>query len=75
MVGNSLKSDILPVVSLGGWAVHIPSELTWEHEVAEIPADLRGRVFELEALARLAAWVRERSGPAASGGRRLAGSA
>jgi putative hydrolase of the HAD superfamily len=76
MVGNSLKSDVLPVVSLGGWAVHIPSELTWEHEVAEIPADLRGQVFELEALGKLAAWVREQSGEAAAlGGRRLEGSA
>lgn len=32
MVGNSLRSDILPVVELGGHAVYIPSELTWEHE-------------------------------------------
>jgi putative hydrolase of the HAD superfamily len=29
MVGNSLKSDILPVRALGGHAVHVPSELTW----------------------------------------------
>lgn len=57
MVGNSLKSDVLPVVSLGGWAVHIPSELTWEHEVAEIPADLRARVFEIETLAELPGWL------------------
>jgi len=32
MVGNSLRSDILPVVSLGGRAVHIPYHLTWRHE-------------------------------------------
>jgi putative hydrolase of the HAD superfamily len=36
MVGNSLRSDIVPVVALGGRAVHIPYEVTWEHEqVAE----------------------------------------
>ena len=32
MVGNSLRSDIVPVVSLGGHAVHIPYEVTWDHE-------------------------------------------
>lgn len=36
MVGNSLRSDIVPVVELGGRAVHIPYVVTWEHEqVAE----------------------------------------
>jgi putative hydrolase of the HAD superfamily len=33
MVGNSLRSDILPVVRLGGHAVHIPHALTWSHEL------------------------------------------
>jgi putative hydrolase of the HAD superfamily len=32
MVGNSLRSDVVPVVALGGHAVHIPYEVTWEHE-------------------------------------------
>lgn len=32
MVGNSLRSDIVPVLELGGWAVHLPYHLTWEHE-------------------------------------------
>jgi putative hydrolase of the HAD superfamily len=32
MVGNSLRSDIVPVVELGGAAVHIPYHLTWRHE-------------------------------------------
>ena len=57
MVGNSLKSDILPVVAMGGWAVHIPSDLTWEHEVVEIPPELRSRVFEVAALSQLAPFV------------------
>jgi putative hydrolase of the HAD superfamily len=38
MVGNSLKSDILPVLSLGASAVFIPHSLTWAHEAAEPPA-------------------------------------
>lgn len=32
MVGNSLRSDILPVVAVGGTAVYIPHDLTWAHE-------------------------------------------
>jgi putative hydrolase of the HAD superfamily len=32
MVGNSLKSDILPIVQIGGHAVYVPYELTWMHE-------------------------------------------
>jgi putative hydrolase of the HAD superfamily len=35
MVGNSVRSDVLPVVDLGGHAVHIPYELTWIHELVE----------------------------------------
>ena len=35
MVGNSFKSDIEPVLRLGGYAVHIHFELTWEHERIE----------------------------------------
>ncbi|MCU0354055.1 MAG: HAD family hydrolase [Cytophagales bacterium] len=33
MVGNSLKSDVLPVLALGGHAVHVPYHTTWAHEV------------------------------------------
>ncbi|WP_297335335.1 HAD family hydrolase [Algoriphagus sp.] len=32
MLGNSLKSDILPVLELGGHAIHIPFHITWAHE-------------------------------------------
>jgi putative hydrolase of the HAD superfamily len=35
MMGNSLKSDILPVLELGGHAIHIPFHITWEHERIE----------------------------------------
>ena len=37
MVGNSLRSDVVPVVRLGGRAVHIPYEVTWQHE--HVPED------------------------------------
>ena len=57
MVGNSVRSDILPVLALGGHAVHIPYPLLWEHEhvdhdedldelasIKELPAALRTNV-------------------------------
>lgn len=41
MVGNSLRSDILPVVAIGAHAVHIPYHLTWQHEHVDIPPEQR----------------------------------
>jgi putative hydrolase of the HAD superfamily len=35
MVGNSLKSDVLPVLNLGGYGFHIPYHVTWAHERVE----------------------------------------
>ena len=35
MVGNSFKSDILPVLEIGGSAIYIPSDIIWAHEVTE----------------------------------------
>ena len=32
MIGNSLKSDVLPVLNLGGYAIHVPYHTTWEYE-------------------------------------------
>ena len=32
MIGNSLKSDVLPVLGIGGYAAHVPYHTTWEHE-------------------------------------------
>lgn len=37
MIGNSLKSDIIPALEAGAWAVHIPHHTTWEMEHADIP--------------------------------------
>jgi len=35
MIGNSLKSDIQPVLNVGGYAVHVPYHITWAHEQIE----------------------------------------
>lgn len=52
MVGNSMRSDILPVLEIGGWAVYIPYELTWAHENSAPPAANR-RFYEIDHLGLL----------------------
>lgn len=37
MIGNSVKSDIAPVVSIGGWAIHTPHDIVWVHEMMDMP--------------------------------------
>lgn len=39
MVGNSVRSDVLPVLEIGGRAVHVPYHITWAHEHVEPPAE------------------------------------
>jgi putative hydrolase of the HAD superfamily len=39
MIGNSLKSDILPVLDLGGHGVHVPFHTTWAHEMVSHPVE------------------------------------
>jgi putative hydrolase of the HAD superfamily len=53
MVGNSLKSDILPVLELGAHAVHIPFEITWAHEMAEAPATEHPGYYTLRNMGEL----------------------
>lgn len=53
MVGNSLRSDVLPVLSLGGYAVHVPYQITWQHEEVhpgEIP---EGHYFTVDHLSKI----------------------
>ncbi len=53
MVGNSLRSDILPVLQLGAYAVYVPFEQTWAHEVTGPPPPGQPRYFEIEHLGQL----------------------
>jgi putative hydrolase of the HAD superfamily len=50
MVGNSMRSDILPVLALGGAAAHVPYPLMWQHEHAEPPPQAENRFFELASV-------------------------
>jgi putative hydrolase of the HAD superfamily len=53
MVGNSLKSDIVPVLKLGGAGAHVPYRLTWAAERVEDPPAAAGRLFRLKTLHEL----------------------
>jgi len=53
MVGNSLRSDILPVLALGASAVYIPHQLTWMHEAAEPPPAGQPGYYEIEHIGLL----------------------
>lgn len=57
MVGNSLKSDIVPALAAGAWAAHVPHELTWALEHAAEPAGER-RFRKLADLGGLVGLVR-----------------
>jgi putative hydrolase of the HAD superfamily len=48
MIGNSMRSDILPVLELGGHAAYVPSRLQWAHEHRELPAELAANFVEME---------------------------
>ena len=39
MIGNSLKSDVLPILNIGANAVHVPFHTTWQHEEVTIKED------------------------------------
>ncbi len=56
MVGNSLKSDVIPALDAGAWAVHVPHEVTWELEQADRPAG-HPRFVEMPDLSGFADWV------------------
>lgn len=56
MVGNSMKSDVLPAIAAGGWGVHVPHGLVWALERADAPTG-HPRFRELADLGGLAGLV------------------
>lgn len=50
MVGNSVRSDILPVLSIGGRAAHVPYAITWQHEAANAPEPATNGFYHLSSL-------------------------
>ena len=56
MIGNSMKSDVLPALEAGLWGIHIPYHITWAHEHAEPPSD-SPRFAKLESITGLPGWL------------------
>jgi putative hydrolase of the HAD superfamily len=54
MVGNSVRSDILPILELGGQGVHVPYHVTWAHEVV---LEHDGEFAELTSIRELVDWL------------------
>jgi len=52
MLGNSLKSDVLPVLNIGGHAVHIPYHTTWIHESIDHTIE-HPNFYQMESLAEV----------------------
>jgi len=57
MVGNSLASDVVPMLDAGGWAVHVPHGTPWAVEAADIPED-HPRYRDIPDLGALPALIR-----------------
>ena len=74
MVGNSLRSDIEPVLALGGWGLHVPYHVTWAHEARHDVDPDHPRLLQVDAPAAIPAALRRlqaraaRHGPDASPG-------
>lgn len=58
MIGNSLKSDVIPALEAGSWGVHVPHDVTWELELADLPKT-EPRFRELSDLSALSPLVEE----------------
>jgi putative hydrolase of the HAD superfamily len=59
MVGNSVKSDILPVLELGGAAIHVPYRITWSLDQAGAPPQEDGRFYHATSLRDVPGIVRK----------------
>jgi putative hydrolase of the HAD superfamily len=59
MAGNSMKSDVLPALEAGAFAVHIPYAITWAHELADAPEN-HPRYGALESISDLPEWIAAR---------------
>ena len=59
MVGNSMKSDVLPALQAGAFAVHIPYVVTWAHELAD-PPEGHPRYGALHRIEDLPGWIEDR---------------
>ena len=62
MAGNSMKSDVLPALEAGAFAVHLPYVITWAHELADAPEN-HARLGVLESISDLPTWIEQQANP------------
>lgn len=53
MIGNSLRSDILPVIEIGAHALYVPHELTWQHELVDDSEASDPKYYQVERLSQV----------------------
>ena len=56
MAGDSLRSDVLPMLAAGAWAAFVPHAIQWSHEHADEPVG-HPRYKRLSSLAEFPAWI------------------
>lgn len=61
MIGNSLKTDIMPAIELGINSIHIPSKIEWSYNIIDINIEPKGTFAELRSLPHLPEFLREQS--------------
>ncbi|HAG15229.1 MAG TPA: HAD family hydrolase [Bacteroidales bacterium] len=59
MIGNSVKSDILPVLAIGGYAVHVPYHTTWAHEMVVNNEQNHDKYLEISSISGILNLIRE----------------
>ncbi|MGB2957170.1 MAG: HAD family hydrolase [Anaerolineales bacterium] len=59
MVGNSLRSDVIPVLELGAWAIYLSDHLTWSHEDDPLAEIRQNRYREVKEISRVLSAVEE----------------
>ncbi|MFC1784010.1 HAD family hydrolase [Candidatus Neomarinimicrobiota bacterium] len=52
MIGNSLKSDIIPVLNIGGFGIHIPYHTNWQHDYVD-KIEKHSNLIEVENIAKI----------------------
>ena len=60
MIGNSIKSDVLPVLELGGYAAHVPYHTTWEYEKVDVRIEDK-KFFEAKNISEVIHFLRSQS--------------
>ncbi len=56
MAGNSIRSDVLPMIEAGGHGVYVPFSILWDHEHEDVPKDTP-RFYEVETMAGIPSMI------------------